>query len=115
MVITIKNSNSDILFKKNEDDKYYFEGIFVIIIALWQLYLYMVLDGFELSSSNLLHHMVPLLTIIYIIYSYITDRVIINQCNEWESVKGINNITEINTNIVLTTFIGALIVISLNH
>ena len=115
-IITIKNSNSDILFKKTEQSKYEFEGIFIIIIALWQLYLYMVLDGFKLSSDNNMYQIIPILTIIYILYSYITDRVLINQCNDWgDNVSSINNITEINTNIVVTTLIGALIVISFNH
>lgn len=121
MILTVKNSGENILFLRESNDQYYFIGIF--IIALWQLYLYMVLDG--LRGSEVLSkvktgggstfEVVAFLTIVYIIGNFIMTRISNSQCRDWGSPTLINNITEINTNILLTTVIGFLIVISTNR
>jgi hypothetical protein len=121
MILTIKNSGEDLLFLQDTNDQYYFIGIF--IIALWQLYLYMVLDGFRGSEvlskvktgGGSTFEAVAFLTIVYIIGNFIMTRISNSQCQDWGNPSVINNITEINTNILLTTVIGFLIVISTNR
>ena len=122
MILTVKNSDENILFLRETKDQYYFVGIF--IIALWQLYLYMVLDGFrggevlskvKTGGSGSTFEVVAFLTIVYIIGNFIMTRISNSQCRDWGSPTLINNITEINTNILLTTVIGFLIVISTNR
>ena len=121
MILTVKNSGENVLFLRETNDQYYFVGIF--IIALWQLYLYMVLDGFRggevlskvKTGGGSTFEVVAFLTIVYIIGNFIMTRISNSQCRDWSSPTLINNITEINTNILLTTIIGFLIVISTNR
>ena len=121
MILTIKNSGNNLLFLRETKDQYFFVGIF--IISLWQLYLYMVLDGFRGSEilskvktvGGSTFEVVAFLTIVYIIGNFIMTRISNSQCRDWASPTLINNITEINTNILITTIIGFLIVISTNH
>ena len=121
MILTIKNSGEDILFLQDTNDQYYFVGIF--IIALWQLYLYMVLDGFRGSEvlskvktdGGSTFEVVAFLTIVYIIGNFIMTRISNSQCQNWGNPSIINNITEINANILFTTVIGFLIIISTNR
>lgn len=83
----------------------------------------MVLDGFRGSEilskvktgGGSTFEVVAFLTIVYIIGNFIMTRISNSQCRDWASPTLINNITEINTNILITTIIGFLIVISTNH
>lgn len=121
MILTVKNSDESILFLRESNDQYYFIGIF--IIALWQLYLYMVLDGFRggqvltsvKTGGGTTFEIVAALTIVYIIGNFVMTRISNSQCKNWDNPTLINNITEINTNILFTTIIGFLIIISTNH
>ena len=121
MILTVKNSGENILFLRETKDQYFFVGIF--IISLWQLYLYMVLDGFRGSEilskvktgGGSTFEVVAFLTIVYIIGNFIMTRISNSKCRDWDNPSLINNITEINTNILITTIIGFLIVISTNH
>tara|TARA_B100001093_G_scaffold511226_1_gene578654 strand:+ start:1105 stop:1866 length:762 start_codon:yes stop_codon:yes gene_type:complete len=121
MILTVKNSDENVLFLRETNDQYYFVGIF--IIALWQLYLYMVLDGFRggeilskvKTGGGSTFEVVAFLTIVYIIGNFIITRISNSQCRDWGSPTLINNITEININILFTTVIGFLIVISTNR
>jgi len=103
----------------------------ILLIGLWQFYLYMVIDGFSGGlivnaksinnnyyygggSSNIFE-MVTILTIIYIIGNFIMQSITNHECDKWKNVGRVNNIKEMQANITITTIISVIMVMTISR
>jgi len=108
----------------NKDDKDDKDNIsmdlgVIIMLCLWQLYIYFLVDGFKgarLSDTSsipqdksitvLFSGLSVFVILSLLIYLFVTNA----QCKKWENIKHINNIKEISYNMLTTSIISIIII-----
>jgi len=110
------------------DNNSTFDWYNILLIGLWQFYLYMVIDGFSGGSvvktsnsyyygggSSNIFEMVTIMTIIFIICNFIMQFITNQECDKWKNVTRVNNIKEIQANIIITTIISVIMVMTISR
>ena len=114
-----------VLFLDDSDsiDKSTYTSFTILILCLWQFYIYFLADGFRegrmipallkqtgSSDSNSMYEFFSFLSILIIIGYVINNYILSTQCREWYNKNMVNNIREITYNIIGTTITTIIII-----
>ena len=113
-----------VLFLDDSDsiDKSTYTSFTILILCLWQFYIYFLADGFRegriipalkqtgSSDSNSMYEFFSFLSILIIMGYVINNYILSTQCREWYNKNMVNNIREITYNIIGTTITTIIII-----
>ena len=107
-------------FQKEEKSTDKTNGIgILVILCIWQIFLYMLSDGFKYSQSSEntsgMFMLVAIMVFVYIIFNFIITEVKDAQCKEWNNKKRVNDIKEISANILITSIIACLMIATISN
>ena len=109
----------------------------LFVICIWQFYLYMISDGFKYSTfhtdiykkikcrpggssssgkggTQKMFKYAAIMSIIYIITNFITIKIKDKNCEKLKNNDIVNNIKEIQINILLTTIVAFLMILTIS-
>ena len=66
------------------------------------------------GGNSQIFEMVTVMTIIYIICNYVLHSITNHECDKWKNISRVNNIKEMQANILLTTIISVIMVLTIS-
>ena len=110
----------------NELDKSSYITFTILILCLWQFYIYFLVDGFRdgriiptlkqmgSGDSNSMYEVFSFLSIIILIGFGINNYILSTQCRDWYSKNMVNHIRELSYNMIGTTITSIIIIMVLS-